>query len=130
MSCRTSSFVKVSTAMAVSLFASIVAHTTSKPRLWPRKVRKGTMLKHPEGTNPDGSVRFRYELTDQEVADGYAMFVSGPIAGTFEIDGTPYDVTEYALPVKVEHVDKLHLAIHRAHHANGRFLDIPLPTTS
>jgi len=55
------------------------------------------MLKHPEGTNPDGSVKFRFELTPEEVADGYVMFVSGPIAGTFNIEGTAYDVSEYAL---------------------------------
>jgi len=88
------------------------------------------MIKHAEGTNPDGSVRFRYELTEKEVADGYVMFVTGPIAGTFEIAGTPYDVTDYAIPVKTEHVDALHVAIHRAHHSAGRFLDIPLPTTA
>jgi hypothetical protein len=86
------------------------------------------MLKHPEGTNPDGSVKFRFELTPEEVADGYVMFVSGPIAGTFNIEGTAYDVSEYALPVKAEHVGALHIAIHKAHHAAGRFLDLPVPT--
>jgi hypothetical protein len=92
------------------------------------RARKEVMLKHPEGTNPDGTDRFRYELTEQEVADGYALFVTGPISGTVALpSGSAYDVTEYAIPVKTEDVGPLHVAIHKAHHAAGRFLDLPVP---
>jgi hypothetical protein len=89
------------------------------------------MIKHPDGVNTDRdgneTPRFRYELTQQEHDDGFALFVTGPIAGTFVVDGTSYDVTEWAIPVKTEHVGPLHIAIHRAHQAAGRFLDSPVP---
>lgn len=88
------------------------------------------MNKTPTGaTNPDGSPHFNYELTQQEHDDGYALYITGPISGTVSVaDGTAYDVTEYAIPVKREHVGHLHVAIHKAHHAAGRYLDAPVPS--
>jgi hypothetical protein len=86
------------------------------------------MIKSNTGiTNPDGTPRFHYELTQAELDDGYAVFVTGPIAGDIAVAGTAYDVSEGAIPVKVEHVGALHIAIHKAHHAAGRFLDVPVP---
>ena len=58
----------------------------------------------------------------------YAIFVTGPISGTMVLpDGTAYDVTPDAIRIPDEHVGELHLAIHKAHHAAGRFLDHPVP---
>lgn len=86
------------------------------------------MIKTAVGTNPDGSPRFGYALTQEEHDAGLVAFVTGPIAGTLAVpDGTAYDVTEGAIAVRAEHVGHLHVAIHKAHHAAGRFLDVPVP---
>ncbi len=87
------------------------------------------MIRTPLGTNEDGTSRFNYELTQEELDSGYdTAFITGPIAGTIALpSGAAYDVTEWAIPVKSEHVGELHVAIHSAHHAAGRFLDIPVP---
>ena len=86
------------------------------------------MLKEYKGQNPDGSPHFAFELTQAEVDAGLVAFMTGPIAGVVTLDdGTRYDVTDGAIPLLAEHVGLLHVAIHRAHHANGRFLDIPIP---
>jgi hypothetical protein len=86
------------------------------------------MLKQQEGSNPDGTPHWHYTLTQEEHDAGYAALFTGPIAGTLSLpDGAAYDVSEDCIPVKAEHVGELHLAIHRAHHAAGRFLDVPLP---
>ena len=83
------------------------------------------MLKHLDETTPTG---FRFELTGEEHAAGMVAFLTGPISGTVVVDdGTTYDVTEFAIPVPREHVGMLHVAIHKAHHAAGRFLDHPVP---
>lgn len=80
------------------------------------------------GDNDDGTARFHYTLTEAEVADGYVAFMTGPIAGTVSLaDGTAYDVTDDFVAAKAEHVGELHVAIHRMHHAAGRFLDVPVP---
>ena len=83
------------------------------------------MIKHPDPSSPSG---LRFELTDEDVAAGNsAALLTGPISGTMSLaDGTAYDVTEEAIAVKPEHVAELEHAIHRAHHAAGRFLDAPL----
>ena len=58
----------------------------------------------------------------------YAIFVTGSISGTIVLpDGTAYDVTPDAIRIPEEHVGELHVAIHKAHHAAGRFLDHPVP---
>ncbi len=86
------------------------------------------MIKHNDGTNEDGTPRFRFELTQEEHDAGLVAFVTGPISGTIGIsDGSAYDVTEWAIPVKREHVGEMHVAIHKSHHAAGRFTDAPLP---
>jgi hypothetical protein len=86
------------------------------------------MLKEYKGQNPDGSPYFHYELTQDEVDAGFVAFMTGPIAGVLTLDdGTRYDVTDYAIPVKAEHVRQLQVKVHEAHHANGRFLDVPVP---
>lgn len=83
-----------------------------------------------EGVNADGSQRFNYELTAEEAEAGMTAMITGPIAGTISMaDGTAYDVTEWAVPVHQDHVDELHQSIHKAHHAAGRFLDVPVPGT-
>ena len=82
---------------------------------------------HPDTTSPSGH---RYELTMEEMASGlsHACF-TGPISGTISMaDGTAYDVTPDVIAIKPEHADELHLAIHKAHHAAGRFMDVPLPS--
>jgi hypothetical protein len=85
------------------------------------------MVRHVEGVGDDGTPRFRYELTQEGHDAGYVAFLTGPISGTIAVGDTAYDVTENAIAVKKEHVGPLHLAIHKAHHAAGRFLDAPLP---
>lgn len=76
---------------------------------------------HPSGVN--------YELTQEEFDEGYTVgYFTGPIAGAIALaDGSVYDVSPTAIACKPEHVDELHVAIHRKHHAEGRFLDVPLP---
>jgi hypothetical protein len=87
------------------------------------------MLKEYIGDNPDGSPHFRFTLTQAEMDAGYTdMFNTGPISGVLTLDdGSRYDVTDACIPVKAEHVGQLHVAVHLAHHANGRFLDVPVP---
>lgn len=86
------------------------------------------MIKTAVGTNPDGSTRFHYELTQEEHDDGYVALLTGPISGTLAVpDGTGYDVSEGAVAVRREHVGHLHVAILKAHHAAGRFLEQPVP---
>lgn len=90
------------------------------------------MIKTLRGTNPDGTPHFHYELTQEEFDAGYTVaFHTGPIlTGTIslgEADNAIYDVTEACIPVKAEHVGHLHIAIHRAHHAAGRHLDVAVP---
>lgn len=83
------------------------------------------MIKHPDPNSPSG---FRYELTPEELKAGHAAFITGPISGTIALStGSAYDVSEEIIPVKYEDVGHLHVAIHRAHHAAGRFLDVPVP---
>lgn len=83
------------------------------------------MLKHDDPNAPSG---FRYELTQEEFDSGLTTaFFTGPISGTVGIPGAAYDVTEDVIAVRPEHVEALQLAIHRTHHAAGRFLDAPLP---
>ena len=83
------------------------------------------MIKHPDPNAPSG---FRFELTQDDAASGHTVaMLTGPISGTMSLaDGSAYDVTEDAIPVKPEHLAELQTAIHRAHHAAGRFLDAPL----
>ncbi len=85
------------------------------------------VIKHNDANSPSG---FRYELEAADVAAGRnALMLTGPIAGTMSLsDGSAYDVSEEAIAVKNEHLDELHRAIHKAHHAAGRFLDVPLPS--
>jgi hypothetical protein len=87
------------------------------------------MIRTPiDGTNADGSQRYDYELTQEELDDGFVAFITGPISGTVALpDGTAYDVSEPAIPVRRHHVGELLVAVHRAHHAAGRFLDEPVP---
>jgi hypothetical protein len=86
------------------------------------------MIKTPQGTNEDGTPRYNFELTQDEVDQGLVAFVTGPISGTIAMaDGTAYNVTDWAIPVQAIHVGQLHVAIHQAHHAAGRFLDQPVP---
>ena len=83
------------------------------------------MIKHPDPNSPSG---FRFEITPEDVTSGHSVaLLTGPISGTMSLaDGTAYDVTEDAIAVKPEHLNELQTAIHRAHHAAGRFLDAPL----
>jgi hypothetical protein len=76
---------------------------------------------HPSGVN--------YELTQDEFDAGLTVaFMTGPIGGAVALsDGTVYDVNPPHVAVRPEHVDELALAIHRKHHAEGRYLDVPLP---
>jgi hypothetical protein len=86
------------------------------------------MLKELVSTNPDGSPHYRFELTQDEHDSGLVALMTGPIAGPLTLDdGTTYDVTDTFIPVKREHVGPLHIAIVESHHANGRFLDVPVP---
>lgn len=83
------------------------------------------MIKHVDPSSPSG---FRFELTEDERDAGFAAFITGPIAGTIALpSGAAYDVTEDLVAVKEDHIGELHIAIHKAHHAAGRFLDIPVP---
>jgi hypothetical protein len=85
------------------------------------------MIKHTDPQAPSG---FRYELTVDEMNDGYVAFLTGPIEGTLSLpdNSAAYDVTPGAIAVKAEHVEPLALAILREHHANGRFLDAEEPS--
>lgn len=84
------------------------------------------MIKHFDPASPSN---FRFELTQEEHDAGFVAFATGPlVAGSVStIDGTVYDVTEDAVAVHRSHVGEMHLAIHRMHHAAGRYLDVPLP---
>lgn len=85
------------------------------------------MIKHVDADSASG---FRFELTQDEVDNGMAAFMTGPIGGTIGLaSGSAYDVSEDHIAVKVEDVEALQLAIHKAHHAAGRFLDAPLPSS-
>ena len=82
------------------------------------------MLKHSDPDSPSG---FRFELTEEDLDNGFdAILMTGPIAGTIALGGASYDVTEDFIAVRLEDVEALQLAIHRAHHAAGRFLDAGL----
>jgi hypothetical protein len=87
------------------------------------------MLKEYKGQNPDGTPHFLFTLTQEELAAGISvMFATGPISGVVTLsDGTRHDVTDAVIPAKPEQVGLLRVAIHEAHHANGRFLDVPVP---
>jgi len=77
--------------------------------------------------NPDGSGRMHFDFSD-EPADDLVVLFTGPISGIVAAsDGTEYDVTDPYIKVASEHVDDICDAIHREHHAAGRFLDVPLP---
>lgn len=86
------------------------------------------MIKHTGQDTPSG---FRFELTQEERDAGFVALITGPISGTIGIfDGAEnhaYDVTDDHIAVKAEHLGLLKLAIHKAHHAAGRFLDVPVP---
>jgi hypothetical protein len=83
------------------------------------------MIKH---VDPSSASGFRFELTQEEHDSGMVAFLTGPIAGTISLpSGAAYDVTEDAVAVHKDHVGELHVAIHKAHHAAGRFLDVPVP---
>ena len=73
--------------------------------------------------------RVNYELTAEELAAGQTTaLMTGPISGTIALsDGSAVDVTPYYAAVKEENREEAQLAIHKAHHAAGRFLDAPLP---
>lgn len=73
--------------------------------------------------------RVNFELTEEEMAAGQTVaLMTGPISGTIALsDGSAVDVTPYYATVKEENRDEALLAIHKAHHAAGRFLDAPLP---
>lgn len=87
------------------------------------------MIKTQIGNNLDGSPRFNYTLTQQEHDAGYVAFMVGPvISGTVSLpNGAAYDVSETAIPVKYEDVGHMHIALHKQHHAAGRFLEHPVP---
>ena len=89
------------------------------------------MAKHLIGTNEDGSARFHYNFAeDGDNFLGVALF-TGPISGTLAMrDGTAYDVSENVIHCKPEHLEELKLTIHKAHHAAGRFFDVPVPAKS
>lgn len=85
------------------------------------------MIKHPDGAEADGTPRFRFELTREEMDAGLnTAFLTGPISGTIALGDVSYDVTENAIAIKAEHIELLQSAIHKAHHAAGRFLDSPV----
>jgi hypothetical protein len=82
----------------------------------------------PDPTHPSGK---NTTLTPEEMASGHTvLFLTGPIGGTVVLgDGSAYDVTDDVIAIKPEHQRELELGIHRAHHAAGRFLDAPLPSS-
>jgi len=84
------------------------------------------MIAHNDPTSASG---IRYELEASEMASGHSvMLLTGPVSGTMAIsDGSAYDVTPEVIAVKPEHRDELLRTIHKAHHAAGRFLDVPVP---
>ena len=73
--------------------------------------------------------RVNYELTQEEFDAGQTVaLMTGPIAGTIVLSsGSAVDVTPYYAAVREEDRQEALLAIHRAHHAAGRFMDAPLP---
>jgi hypothetical protein len=85
-------------------------------------MKVSTDTSHPSGVN--------YELTQEEFDAGYTVaLVTGPIQGAVSLpDGTVYEVSPPHIAVRPEHLDALRLAIHKKHHAEGRFLDVPLPS--
>ena len=86
------------------------------------------MVKTRIGDNEDGTARFNYTLTQDDVDAGLVAFMTGPITGVVSIEGGhAYDVSDDFIAVKAEHVGGLHVAIHKAHHAAGRFLESPVP---
>lgn len=80
-------------------------------------------------TNPNHPSGVDYELTQEEFDAGFTVaLMTGPIGGTVVLaDGTVYDVNAPHIAVRPEHLDELCLGIHKKHHAEGRFLDVPLP---
>jgi len=85
------------------------------------------MIVTPDPTHPSG---INSALEPEEIAAGKTvMFLTGSISGhLFMADGTHYDTTGAVVAVKPEHQRELEIAIHRKHHAEGRFLDVPVPT--
>lgn len=81
-------------------------------------------LTHPSGVN--------YELTQEEFDAGYTVgTITGPIMGVIALDdGTVYDVNPPHIAVKPEHIKELGVKALKKHHAEGRFLHIPLPRES
>ena len=86
------------------------------------------MIVTPDSTHPSGK---HTAHTPEELAEGKIdILQTGPISGTIVLaDGSAYDVSDDHIAVKPEHRDELTLAIHKAHHAAGRFLDAPLPAS-
>jgi len=89
------------------------------------------MQKTYKGDRPDGSPIFEYDITEDVPAlqaGTVAQFHTGPATGTLTMeDGTEYGVADEKIIVQAKHLSELHLAIHREHHANGRFLESPIP---
>ena len=82
----------------------------------------------PDASAPNGT---NFELTQEEFDAGLTHVVmTGPISGTLALStGNAYDVTPDYVAIHPEEHDELTLAIHKAHHAAGRFLDAPLPAS-
>jgi hypothetical protein len=89
------------------------------------------MKKVYKGDKPDGSPIFDYDISEEKPgleSGDLVQFCSGPATGTFEMeDGTTYGVSDAVTIIAARHLAELHLAIHRDHHAAGRFTSGPIP---
>lgn len=94
------------------------------------------MIKTQVGTQQNGSPRYNFEFTQEEMDAGHVALKTGPlVSGVISVpdasspDGNAmYDITDDFIAVKAEHLPHVHQTIHRMHHAAGRFLDVPVPS--
>jgi hypothetical protein len=79
----------------------------------------------PDPTHPSG---IHSEHTPEEIAAGKTdILLTGSISGATGINGTMYGLDDAAIAVKPADLRALQLQVHRMHHANGRFLNVPVP---
>jgi hypothetical protein len=84
------------------------------------KITQVPLSVHPSGIHS--------EHTPEELAAGKTdILLTGSISGAATVNGTIYGLDDAAIAVKPADWRALQLEIHRMHHANGRFVDVPVP---
>ncbi len=74
------------------------------------------------GDNEDGTSRFDYDFSKVLDVETHAALLTGPISGPITMeDGTQYNVTDFAIGVKLDHVKELTDKIAAEHEKAGTF---------